>query len=73
MYLICTKRGNKTNPSPGKAKFEKYSEKILYMYEKCLDNNNHAKLDYENFKELYRQENLNMIDINNILYIKNFM
>ena len=43
------------------------------MYEKCLDNNNHVKLDYENFKELYRQENLNMIDINNILYIKNFM
>ena len=69
VYLVCTKRGNKTNLCLGKAKYEKNTGKLI-IYENCIDNNNHTKLNFERLKKLYRQENLNMIDINNIRYQK---
>lgn len=51
VYLVCTKRGSKKNPCPGKAKFEKETG-VIYVYEKCINTNNtHNQLILKNSKK----------------------
>ena len=73
IYLHCTKRGTSGNICPGKAKFEKNSGKVL-IYEKFDDTNKiHKRLEFEDFKNFYYNNNYKNIDMNLIIFQKYYV
>jgi hypothetical protein len=63
VFLVCTKRGSKNHKWPGKPKYVKETG-MLNIYEKCINNDfiSHNIMNYEKFKQLYRNKNINNIN-----------
>jgi hypothetical protein len=73
IYLVCSKRGNKSNFCPGKAKYDKATG-IMSIYEKCKNNNNdHNIIEYESFKDQIMKNREENIDINLKFYQKYYI
>ena len=49
VFLVCTKRGSKSDKCPGKSKYVKETG-MLNIYEKCINNDfiSHNIMNYEN-------------------------
>lgn len=73
LYLVCNKRGSLNGKCQGKAKYIKKSG-LLIIYEKCINTkNNHSSITYENFKEMYYNNNFSNINFNLSLMQKYFI
>ena len=72
VYLVCTKRGNKSNKYPGKAKHKKKEGKLI-IYSKSINNNNHNGLTFDEFNELYDTDQKQKLNLNVKLYQKYFI
>lgn len=70
---MCTKRGNKSNICKGKAKYDRKTGEII-IYNLCKnDKNLHVKMDYEEFKEKLKKNNIKDIDMNLYIYQKYYI
>ena len=72
IYLVCNKRGYSSNICPGKAKFNKDTGE-LSIYEKCINNNNHNKVDYKEFRIFFNSKNFKNLDMNSKHFQKLFI
>ena len=72
IYLVCNKRGYNSKKFQGKLKYNKETGKV-FIYSKCINNNNHLLLNYDKFREFYNKDLYNNIDMNILFYKKLFI